>query len=71
MVQTKPRDLPLVLYKLGAWMGYPENNEPFKTDDSDEVKRFCKALDRFLDELAAQDAFGTEGQCDPRGDQSN
>jgi hypothetical protein len=30
---------------------------------------FCDDLNRFLDELADQDAFGTEGQCDPRGDQ--
>jgi hypothetical protein len=30
---------------------------------------FCEDLNLFLDELAEQDAFGTEGQCDPRGDQ--
>ncbi len=30
---------------------------------------FCHDLNLFLDERAEQDAFGTEGQCDPRGDQ--
>jgi len=30
---------------------------------------FCNDLNRFLESLSEQDAFGTEGQCDPRGDQ--
>ena len=30
---------------------------------------FCYRLDMFLDELCSEDAFGTEAQCDPRGDQ--
>lgn len=34
-------------------------------------KLFCADFDLFLTELANQDAFGTEGQCDPRGDQRN
>jgi hypothetical protein len=29
----------------------------------------CNALNAALDELAAEDAFGTEMQNDPRGDQ--
>ena len=28
----------------------------------------CDDLNRFLDDLYEQDAFGTEGQLDPRGD---
>ncbi len=63
-----PRDLPLVLYKFGAWMADAENNAPFKSDHSTETRAFCDALTTYLDELAAQDAFGTEGQIDPRGD---
>lgn len=31
-------------------------------------KDAARQLNRWLDELAADDAFGTEGQCDPRGD---
>lgn len=38
------------------------------TQDEDR-QAFCDDLNRFLDELADQDAFGTEGQLDPRGDQ--
>jgi hypothetical protein len=38
-------------------------------DNPDACKAFCADLNAFLDELANQDAFGTEGQCDPRGDQ--
>jgi hypothetical protein len=37
--------------------------------DKESCTAFCKDLDLFLNELAEQDAFGTEGQCDPRGDQ--
>lgn len=29
---------------------------------------FVKDFDRLLDELGRQDFWGTEGQCDPRGD---
>jgi hypothetical protein len=35
------------------------------------TKAFCKNLDAFLDELCSDDYFGTESQCDPRGDQRN
>lgn len=35
----------------------------------DERQAFCDDLNRFLDDLQEQDAFGTEGQLDPRGDQ--
>lgn len=39
-----------------------------ETED-EERQAFCDDLNRFLDDLAEQDAFGTEGQLDPRGDQ--
>lgn len=32
-------------------------------------KAFLTDFNVFLDELVSQDVFGTEGQCDPRGDQ--
>ena len=42
----------------------------YALDTEDEERQaFCDDLNRFLDDLASQDAFGTEGQCDPRGDQ--
>lgn len=30
--------------------------------------KFCKAVDAWLDDQLSNDAFGTEGQLDPRGD---
>ena len=30
------------------------------------LKAFCVDLNNFFDELVSQDAFGTEGQLDPR-----
>jgi hypothetical protein len=33
-----------------------------------ERERFIKPFDRFLSYLGQQDAWGTEGQSDPRGD---
>ena len=42
----------------------------YALETEDEARQaFCDDLNRFLDDLADQDAFGTEGQCDPRGDQ--
>jgi len=29
---------------------------------------FCKRFNELLDNMLSEDAFGTEGQCDPRGD---
>ena len=37
-------------------------------NDEDDI---ADILDRCLDDLASQDAFGTEQQCDPRGDFRN
>jgi hypothetical protein len=50
---------------LDNFKNHVESLEP------DEKKQFANDLNSFLDELAGQDAFGTEGQCDPRGDQRN
>ena len=33
------------------------------------TKAFCADFSDFLDRLSDEDAFGTEGQNDPRGDQ--
>ena len=35
------------------------------------LKLVAKMLDDYLDELGSEDYFGTEGQCDPRGDARN
>jgi hypothetical protein len=35
------------------------------------AKKFCKDFNKFLDERLCMDFFGTEGQCDPRGDHRN
>jgi hypothetical protein len=40
----------------------------FNTTDSDN---FADGMDDILDELASMDAFGSEQQCDPRGDFRN
>lgn len=33
-----------------------------------EKDAMVEKIDRYLDKLLAEDFFGTEGQCDPRGD---
>jgi len=37
-------------------------------DSADDAAAYAGALDAVLDELQGEDFFGTEGQCDPRGD---
>lgn len=37
----------------------------------DERARIAAMLDEMLDDLCSRDAFGTEGQNDPRGDHRN
>jgi hypothetical protein len=41
----------------------------FDTNNSEHKKFAVDWLNQLLDDLASDDAFGTEGQCDPRGDQ--
>ena len=42
-----------------------------KANEKDALKEFCSSLNNFFDELGNEDAFGTEGQLDPRGDKRN
>ncbi len=37
-------------------------------EDRDWRDRQAAVLNRWLDRLRSEDTFGTEGQCDPRGD---
>lgn len=37
-------------------------------DDPDNAIMYAEILEEGLDLLLGEDAFGTEGQCDPRGD---
>jgi hypothetical protein len=34
----------------------------------EDLDVFCETFDNALDDLLNEDFFGTEGQCDPRGD---
>ena len=36
-----------------------------------DTTKYAEVLDSILDNVASQDAFGTEQQCDPRGDFRN
>lgn len=36
-----------------------------------DTSTYAEVLDSILDNIASQDAFGTEQQCDPRGDFRN
>ena len=35
---------------------------------ADDAQVYAEVLEQILDELHGNDFFGTEGQCDPRGD---
>lgn len=37
-------------------------------EDEFFAEELAEVLETFLDSIAAQDGFGTERQCDPRGD---
>lgn len=39
--------------------------------DEDNLDMYVDQVDAMLDGLLSDDAFGTEGQTDPRGDQRN
>jgi hypothetical protein len=60
MKRVTSRNLKVVMQRLVEYA--------LATEDESR-QAFCHDLNLFLDELAEQDAFGTEGQCDPRGDQ--
>ena len=40
-----------------------------ESEPRDQLSMWARDINQFLDGLADQDAFGTEGQLDPRGDQ--
>jgi hypothetical protein len=40
----------------------------FLAKDARLSAAFIAAFNELLDEMLEEDAFGTEGQCDPRGD---
>lgn len=40
----------------------------FNADDKNGAKSLGESLDIMLDDLCMEDFFGTETQCDPRGD---
>lgn len=40
----------------------------FKEASKEEKKCWCVDLNYMLDNMLDEDFFGTEGQCDPRGD---
>lgn len=45
--------------------------EGISEDDGDEISQWSSDFEDFLNELASDDAFGTEGSTDPRGDFRN
>ena len=42
-----------------------------KNFGEDEAEAWTDDIECLLDRVAAEDGFGTEGQCDPRGDFRN
>ena len=40
-------------------------------EDTDQLEGIKERLNEWLNDWQADDAFGTEGQCDPRGDCRN
>lgn len=43
----------------------------FASRDQEDRERISEAFNDMLDSLLDEDFFGTEGQCDPRGDHRN
>lgn len=61
MKRATAKNLPAVLRKFAEFVEGIEEVEPRRD--------IAYRLNALLDELSAEDCFGTEGQCDPRGDQ--
>ena len=57
------KTLPLVWLRL---TGYVE--ETLQAGDKGAINALCGDINAFLNNLLNEDAFGTEGQLDPRGD---
>jgi hypothetical protein len=45
-----------------------DNMKAMALENEDDAEMFAEGLDFYLNELNGEDAFGTEGQSDPRGD---
>lgn len=58
--KMKSVNYPKVLHAIQKAIGEAEG---------DEREVWFEAFNEMLDSLASDDFFGTEGQCDPRGDQ--
>jgi hypothetical protein len=43
----------------------------FNEAPKEEKSLWCEILNEMLDNMRDEDFFGTEGQCDPRGDNRN
>jgi hypothetical protein len=65
MSKFRPTTARSVVADLKAFANYLSDPDP---DMSDLRQEIASWLNRKLDELHGDDAFGTEGQCDPRGD---
>jgi hypothetical protein len=48
-----------------------DNMKAMALDDDDVAGMFSEGLEFYLNDLHRDDAFGSEGQCDPRGDFRN
>lgn len=48
-----------------------DNMKAMALEDEDNAAMFSEDLELYLNELNGEDAFGTEGQSDPRGDFRN
>ncbi len=48
-----------------------ENLMKYASEDKNQEKIITEAFNQMLDDLLGDDFFGTEGQCDPRGDHRN
>lgn len=60
--RVTPKNLPFVWLRLTAYVNATLEHQG-------ATASFCDDLNNLLDDLSSQDAFGTEGQNDPRGDQ--
>jgi len=65
--KVTPKNFERVLDNLKEIMKKARQSKGIYSKES--LKIFCEGLNNLLDEWADDDAFGTEKQCDPRGDQ--
>lgn len=60
-MRTTQKNLPVVLARMIQLVN----------EDGDFADMLAEELEPFLNDLASDDFFGTERQCDPRGDMRN